>query len=63
MKDTDADFSKDLLLLMLQEYELFVDSFQFACKNFKGNEENTMLAKTMGFESKHFISSDCHTQS
>ena len=37
MKADEADFSKDLLLLMLKEYELFVDSFQYACKNFKGN--------------------------
>ncbi len=51
MRDEEAGFSKDLLLLMLREYELFVDSFQFACKNFKGNPENTTLAKTMGFES------------
>lgn len=36
---------------MLREYELFVDSFQFACKNFKGNTDNKMLAQTMGFES------------
>ena len=42
---------QDLLLLMLREYELFVDSFQFACKNFKGNTDNKMLAQTMGFES------------
>jgi len=51
MEAEESDFSKDLLLLMLQEYELFVDSFGFACKNFKGNEENAALAKTMGFES------------
>ena len=38
-------------LLMLREYELFVDSFQFACKNFKDNAENAALARTMGFES------------
>ena len=30
---------------------LFVDSFQFACKNFKDNAENAALARTMGFES------------
>ena len=47
----EADFSKDLLLLMLQEYELFMDSFQFACKNFKGNTENADIAATIGFES------------
>jgi len=51
MEAEESDFSKDLLLLMLQEYELFADSFGFACKNFKGNEENSALAKTMGFES------------
>ena len=28
LKSEEADFSKDLLLLMLQEYELFMDSFQ-----------------------------------
>lgn len=51
MEQSESDFSKDLLLLMLPEYELFVDSFQFACKNFKGNTDNKMLAQTMGFES------------
>ena len=51
MEQSESDFSKDLLLLMLREYELFVDSFQFACKNFKGNTDNKMLAQTMGFES------------
>ena len=30
-KEEDA-FSKDLLLLMLKQYGLFLDSFQFACK-------------------------------
>ena len=49
-KKEDA-FSKDLLLLMLKEYELFVDSFQYACKNFKGNTEDATIAKVMGFES------------
>ena len=32
MEQSESDFSKDLLLLMLREYELFVDSFQFACR-------------------------------
>ena len=41
MEKAESDFTKDLLLLMLREYELFVDSFQFACKNFKDNAENT----------------------
>ena len=51
MEQAESDFTKDLLLLMLREYELFVDSFQFACKNFKDNAENATLARTMGFES------------
>ena len=50
MEQAESDFTKDLLL-MLREYELFVDSFQFACKNFKDNAENAALAQTMGFES------------
>ena len=28
-----------------------MDSFQFACKNFKGNAGQTDIAKTIGFES------------
>ncbi len=51
METSESDFSKDLLLLMLQEYELFVDSFRLACRKFKGNKESVQLAKTMGFES------------
>ena len=49
-KEEDA-FSKDLLLLMVKQYGLFLDSFQFACKNFKGNACQTDIAKTIGFES------------
>ncbi len=49
-KKEDA-FSKDLLLLMLKQYELFLDSFQFACKNYKGNTKEADIAKVMGFES------------
>ena len=52
METSESDFSKDLLLLMLQEYELFVDSFRLACRKFKGNEESARLAETMGFESE-----------
>ena len=51
MEQAESEFTKDLLLLMLREYELFMDSFQFACKNFKDNAENAALAQTMGFES------------
>lgn len=51
LNNEEAEFSKDLLLLMLKEYELFMESFEFACKNFKGNTENADIAATIGFES------------
>ena len=35
MEQAESDFTKDLLLLILREYELFVDSFQFARKNLR----------------------------
>lgn len=49
-KKEDA-FSKDLLLLMLKQYNLFLESFQFACKNYKGNTNEADISKVMGFES------------
>jgi hypothetical protein len=51
METFESDFSKDLLLLLLREYELFVDSFRLVCRKFKGSEESARLAETMGFES------------
>ena len=36
---------------MLKQYELFLDSFQYACKNYKGNTKEADIAKTLGFES------------
>lgn len=47
-KKEDA-FSKDLLLLMLKQYNLFLESFQFACKNYKGNTNEADIAKIMEF--------------
>jgi transcriptional regulator with XRE-family HTH domain len=47
----EADFSKDLLLLILKEYELFMDSFKFACEKYKDSTENADIAATIGFES------------
>ena len=52
LNKTEYAFSKDLLLLMLKQYELFLDSFQFACKNYKGNTKDADIATVMGFESK-----------
>lgn len=51
LEGSESDFSKDLLLLMLQEYGLFMDSFQLACRNFKGDTKNSSIAATIGFES------------
>ena len=51
LADSESDFSKDLLLLMLKEYEQFAESFQFACNNYKDNRGNAGIAETMGFES------------
>ena len=52
LNKTEDAFSKDLLLLMLKQYELFLDSFKFACKNYKGSTKDADIAKVMGFESK-----------
>ena len=52
LNKTEDAFSKDLLLLLLKQYELFLDSFQFACKNYKGSIKDADIAKVMGFESK-----------
>lgn len=43
-------FSKDLLLLMLKQYEFFVDSFEMACKSYKDND-NEEIAKVTQFAS------------
>ena len=36
---------------MLKQYNLFLESFQFACKNYKGNTNEADISKVMGFES------------
>lgn len=43
-------FSKDLLLLMLKQYESFIDSFEMACKSYKDND-NEEIAKVTQFAS------------
>lgn len=50
MAALEADFSKNLLLLVLQEYALFMDSFRSACKKFREEDERGFAA-AMGFES------------
>lgn len=44
-------FSKDLLIYMLSEYELFLESFKFGCSNFLNNEKNKDIAAAMGIDS------------
>ena len=57
-KKEDA-FSKDLLLLMLKQYNLFLESFQFACKNYKGNTNEADIAKAMGLNQMMNITRLC----
>lgn len=42
---------RNAFLLMLKQYNLFLESFQFTCKNYKGNTNEADIAKVMGFES------------
>jgi len=44
-------FSKDLLIYMLSEYELFLESFKFGCANFLNNEKNKDIATAIGIGS------------
>ena len=44
-------FSKDLLIYMLSEYDLFLESFKFGCTNFLNNEKNKDIATAMGIDS------------
>lgn len=45
-------FTKDLLILMLTEYELFLESFRNGCMNYKNsNDENTDIARLTGYAS------------
>ena len=51
LSDDQYAFSKDLLIYMLTEYELFLDSFRFGCANFINNEKNIDIARAMGIDS------------
>ena len=50
LTNEEDTFSKDLLLLMLKQYESFVDSFEMACKSYKDND-NEEIAKVTQFAS------------
>ena len=48
LEDKDAGFSKDVLLLLLKCYQRFSLSFERACNQFGGNDDNEEIAKTIG---------------
>ena len=41
---------------MLKQYNLFLESFQFACKNYKGNTNEADIAKVMRFNKDSLLS-------
>ena len=51
VRDEQFAFSKDLLIYILSEYELFLDSFKFGCTNYKNDKQNKDIAKAMGIDS------------
>ena len=51
LNDEQFAFSKDLLIYLLSEYELFLESFKFGCANFLNNEKNKDIATAMGIDS------------
>ena len=51
LKDEEYNFSKDLLIFMLSEYESFLDSFRSGCEKYKGDQRGKNIAKATGFGS------------
>lgn len=51
LSDEQFAFSKDLLIYILSEYELFLDSFKFGCTNYQNDKQNKDIAKAMGIDS------------
>ena len=51
LSDEQFAFAKDLLIYILSEYELFLDSFKFGCTNYKNDKQNKDIAKAMGIDS------------
>lgn len=51
LKDDEYNFSRDLLIYMLNEYELFLDSFKNGCENYKDTNKYEDIAKAMGMKS------------
>ena len=51
LNDDEYNFSRDLLIYMLNEYELFLDSFKNGCENYKDTNKYEDIAKAMGMKS------------
>ena len=51
LSDEEYDFSRDLLIYMLNEYELFLGSFKNGCENYKDTNKYEDIAKAMGMKS------------
>ena len=51
LDDEEYNFSRDLLIYMLNEYELFLDSFKNGCENYKDTNKYEDIAKAMGMKS------------
>ena len=47
----ESAFAKDILIYLLEEYRLFLDSFENGCENYKKNSKNKDIAKAMEFTS------------
>ena len=50
-KKDEAAFTKDLLIFLLTEYEMFLDSFRFGCENYKDTDREKDIASITGFDS------------
>lgn len=51
LSDDEEAFCKNILLLMLKEFDAFTKSFDFAVKNYGSDNDNSFLAETIGCES------------
>ena len=47
---SQAAFLKDILIIIMGEYTLFADSFISGCRGFRSGQDNSKIAKAMGFE-------------
>ena len=62
LSDDEETFCKNILLLMLKEYDAFTKSFNQAVKNYGYGNDNSSLAETIGFESEEEFNSMMFTR-